>query len=103
MTCGKVRERGHDLGKQVPDVLRVARSFKMKLSRRTQNAINQIHGVDPGGDKFRYDNDGGATFNVEHFFEECEKVIAELREVYERVIEEMTQEATDAIHHEKSS
>jgi hypothetical protein len=99
----EVRERGHDLCKQVPDVVRVSQRFNVEFTRRTQNAITQIQGVDPGGDRFRYDVRGNdlVEFDVKHLFQECERVLEELSKIYDQIYEQVSSETIKTIEAEE--
>ena len=83
----EIRERGHDLCKQIPDVLSVATSAGGQISRRTVEAISQFNAEDPSSTAYRYDelppNKTRIDFDVSHFCQGLDSALDELQRLYE--------------------
>jgi hypothetical protein len=84
ISAKQVRDRGHDLSKQMADLDRVSKSASRPLSRRTLRAIHSFNAIDPKGTMFRYDDvmQYRGVFDLKHFCDEIESVLGELEELY---------------------
>lgn len=94
----EVRLRGHDLCKQLPDLLRVSLEAETRISRLTESAINQLNSIDPGSDSVRYDeNFPSKEFDLEHFRSEMERILDEMECLHAELSNQHYQQLQDTI------
>ncbi|MFN0104424.1 MAG: hypothetical protein ACKV2U_20345 [Bryobacteraceae bacterium] len=97
ITNKNVRDRGHDLSNQLPDLMRVSQTAGKRISERTKDAINQLNSTDPSGTNFRYAGIASrkGTFNLRHFHEEMELALEEIGALHSELVSEVIQDVAD--------
>jgi len=82
----EVKDRRHDLCKQLPDLLRVSQLQGNGMSRATQEGIQDLNGDDPNSTTFRYDlQPAGKTLDIVQFVLAVESIIDELANIYDEL------------------